>query len=102
MRLTLLSIPALRSRLRRALARKGRQCRYANLCTQMFVFLLLASTALAQTTATIVGTVTDSSGAVIPNTKVTAVQKAIGLTRSVTANQSGNYVLSLLPVGEYN
>ena len=57
---------------------------------------------MAQTTATIVGAVTDSTGAVVPNTKVTAVHKATGLTRTTLTNQSGNYVLPLLPVGEFS
>ena len=56
---------------------------------------------MAQTTATIVGTVTDSSGAIVPKTKVIAVHNATGLTRAAETNQSGNYVLPLLPVGEY-
>src|SRR5262245_16543202 len=69
----------------------------------LLLFCLLATTmAFSQTTATIVGTVTDTSGAVVPNTKVTAAQKAIGLSRSTTTNQSGNYVFSLLPVGSYD
>ena len=57
---------------------------------------------MAQTTATIVGAVTDSTGAVVPNTKVTAVHKATGLARTTLTNQSGNYVLPLLPVGEFS
>ena len=71
-------------------------------CFSLLIWLLLTSIAFAQTTATIVGTVTDTSGAVVPSTKITATQKAIGLNRSTTTNQSGNYVLSLLPVGEYD
>ena len=46
-----------------------------------FLLVLLCSAALAQTTATIVGSVTDSSGAVVPNTKITAIHKATGVTR---------------------
>src|SRR5947207_10690918 len=64
--------------------------------------VLIGTAAMAQTTATIVGTVTDSSGAIVPKAKVTAVHNATGLTREAEANQSGNYVLPLLPVGEYN
>jgi len=68
----------------------------------LFSFVLLGSAALAQTSATLVGSVSDSSGALVPNTKITAVQKATGLSRSTVTNQSGNYVLPLLPVGEYD
>lgn len=64
--------------------------------------VLMGTAAIAQTTGTIVGTVTDSSGAVVPKTRVAAVHTATGLTRSAVTNQSGNYVLPLLPVGEYS
>ena len=62
---------------------------------------LAAGAAFAQTAA-IVGTVTDSSGAVVARTRITAKQAATGATRSTTAGQSGNYVLPLLPVGEWD
>ncbi len=68
---------------------------------RFFSFVLFATTLTAQTTATIVGTVADSTGAVVPNTKITAIHKATGLTRSTLSNATGNYVLPLLPVGEY-
>ncbi len=67
------------------------------------LFVLLASAAaLAQTTATIVGTVTDASGAVVPNAKITVTQKETGLTRQVQSNDRGVYVVPLLPVGNYS
>ena len=56
----------------------------------------------SQTTATIVGTITDSSGAVAPNVSITVVSKDTGLTRTTTSNQGGNYVVPLLPVGNYS
>jgi hypothetical protein len=71
--------------------------------TLYFLSLVLAvSGAFAQTTATIVGTVGDTTGAVIPKTKVTATNKGTGLTRAAETNASGVYVLALLPVGEYD
>src|SRR5882762_3983237 len=68
----------------------------------LLVMLLFSAAALAQTTATIVGTVTDSSGAVVPSVSITTTAKETGLTRKTTTNQSGNYVLTFLPVGQYN
>jgi hypothetical protein len=68
-------------------------------------FLLLSLVimlAWAQTTATLVGTVADSSGAVVPNVSITVTSKDTGLTRKTTSNQAGNYVVPLLPVGEYS
>src|SRR6266536_2039329 len=58
--------------------------------------------AWGQTTATIVGTVTDPSGAVVPNVSITGTSLGTGLTRKTIASQSGNYALPLLPVGMYS
>ena len=52
-------------------------------------------------TGTIVGTVYDSSGAVVPKAKVTAQGKGTGLSREVTANDEGQYRIILLPPGAY-
>src|SRR6266404_7438319 len=72
-----------------------------NLLLSLFT-LLFSAAALAQTTATIVGTVTDSSGAVVPGVSITVTAKDTGLTRKATTNQSGNYVATFLPVGQYS
>jgi hypothetical protein len=71
-----------------------------------FVFLacllLLASPATGQrTTATIRGTVTDPTGAVVPGAAVTLTREETGLTRSVTTNSAGDYVFAELAVGRY-
>ena len=58
--------------------------------------------ALAQsTTGTISGKVTDSSGAPIPNAKVTATNIETNVARSTNAAQDGSYSLLFLPVGAY-
>ena len=67
------------------------------------ILMVLGSAAgLAQTTATIVGTVTDPSGAVVPGVSITVTSKDTGLTRKATTNLSGNYVATFLPVGPYS
>jgi len=48
-----------------------------------------------------VGTVTDSSGATVPNAKVTITEVNTGTSRSATTNDSGNYSFSDLPPGRY-
>src|SRR5438552_2765974 len=53
------------------------------------------------TTTTILGTVTDKSGAVIPNAQVTATNTATNLSRMVQSNSEGQYLIELLPVGAY-
>ncbi len=71
---------------------------------QALSLLVLAPLALmAQTTtATVVGTVTDPSGAAVPAAQVTATNIGTALTRSVQTNDQGEYRIELLPVGEYS
>ena len=63
--------------------------------------LLLALPAAAQTTSTIEGTVTDTSGAVVPGAEVTARGVSIAAERSTTTDAKGVYRLSALPAGTY-
>ena len=49
----------------------------------------------------IVGTVTDSSGGMVPNVKVSIINDATKVGRVVTADKSGYYVADELPVGTY-
>jgi hypothetical protein len=51
---------------------------------------------------TIQGTVTDASGATVPQASVTAVNVATGVATARQTTASGLYVLSPLPAGEYN
>src|SRR5262245_6567327 len=50
---------------------------------------------------TILGTVTDVTGAVRPSAKVTVVNEGTGLTRTMTADSNGEYVFPSLPTGRY-
>src|SRR4029453_18656208 len=62
----------------------------------------LASAASAQvTTATIVGTITDSSGAALPGATVTARNVDTGFNRTAPSNEDGAYRLEFLPIGNY-
>ncbi|QHS52279.1 TonB-dependent receptor [Edaphobacter sp. 12200R-103] len=49
----------------------------------------------------IVGTVDDQSGAVLPNVAITVTNPATGEKRSVTTDNQGNYQVLSLPRGEY-
>ena len=51
--------------------------------------------------ATLVGTVTDSSGAAVPNAKVTITEVNTGIGRTADTNTSGNYTFANLPPGVY-
>ena len=53
------------------------------------------------TTADVVGRVTDPSGAVVPNAKVTIQNTGTGAVRSMNTTESGDYVFNLLPIGSY-
>jgi hypothetical protein len=48
------------------------------------------------------GTVTDPTGAVVPNATVTVTDTGTGFTRVVQTNADGNYVALDLPIGIYN
>ena len=62
----------------------------------------IVSTAWAQQTlGGITGTVSDSSGGVIPGTTVTAVGDQTKLTRTQNTNDSGLYSFVNLPIGNY-
>src|SRR6058998_3791808 len=56
----------------------------------------------AQTsTATILGVVRDTSGALIPGVSITVKHTESGLTRTVVSGERGAYDVRLLPVGAY-
>src|SRR5262245_13706961 len=66
------------------------------------LLLMLAVPAAAQRiTATIRGTVTDPTGAVISGAKVAVKNEETGLTRSGTTTTAGIYSFAELPVGSY-
>ena len=63
--------------------------------------VVLSSAAYGQGTATIVGTVTDPTGAVVPNAKITITDLDNGFVRTTTTNSTGNYNAPELPPGHY-
>ena len=68
----------------------------------VLLFLVSASGAIAQLpTATILGVVKDSSGAVLPNAKLTARDVETGQTRTASSAADGSYRFPAVPVGAY-
>lgn len=67
--------------------------------------LLTAATASAvygqAFTATLVGTVVDSDGGVLPGTTITITNIGTGQERAVVTNEEGRYNVPLLPPGQY-
>ena len=53
-------------------------------------------------TATITGTIIDSTGAVIPGAAVTAKNNGTGITRSTQSDNQGRYSLADLAIGDYD
>src|ERR1017187_7084567 len=65
--------------------------------------LLFATMLFSQTTdGTIVGTVTDSSGAAVPGAAITAISKTTGVKYTSVANATGDYRLNNVPSGAYD
>src|SRR5262249_46943390 len=72
-----------------------------------YLFLLaLALVALPTLTfgqnATLVGTVTDPSGGVVAGVTITITSVETGAVRTITTNESGQYVVADLPIGHYS
>lgn len=67
----------------------------------VFGLVSLGSAAYGQGTASIVGTVTDPTGAVIQNARITLTNQANGFVRTTTSNEVGLYNAPDLGIGNY-
>jgi hypothetical protein len=65
------------------------------------LFVMASAAAFAQT-ATILGTVTDPTGSVVPNASVTITNTGTNVKRVVLTNTAGNYTAPELPIGTYS
>jgi hypothetical protein len=84
---------------------KSRMIAFSGTIVVLLAFLasISASTAVAQTfRGSIQGTVTDSTGAAVAGAQVKVFSTATGLSRTVVANDRGEYVASELPLGTYS
>src|SRR5262245_10536756 len=66
--------------------------------------LVLASSVVSysqQTTATLTGNVTDSTGAIVPGVTVKAISQQTNVARETTTNEAGTYSLPFLVAGDY-
>jgi hypothetical protein len=69
----------------------------------LVLFILSTSAAFGQlTTADILGTVSDATGAVVPHANVTLTNLGTNEKRATQSNNSGDYSFTLLPVGHYS
>jgi hypothetical protein len=82
-------------------ARVRRMRRVAYLGLFAFLLAIFTTAAFAQE-ATIVGTVTDPSGAAVPNAKITLTNSDTGISRVIASGTDGQYVAPDLHIGQYN
>jgi len=72
------------------------------ICAWFALLVLSLGIAYSQAVnATLLGTVTDSTGAVVANAKVTITEVTTGVKHSGQTNDSGNYTFADLPPGSY-
>ncbi len=66
------------------------------------VVMMMGASAKAQlSTATLFGTVTDNTGALVPNATITLTQTDTNFTRVIKSNDQGEYRAEFLPIGSY-
>ncbi len=77
-------------------------CKKAAIATFFCCVLALASSPLyGQATGSLSGTVQDRSGAVLPGASVTATSQGTSAARETKTDDTGHYLLPLLPTGVY-
>jgi hypothetical protein len=64
--------------------------------------VLLAATGFSQTSASMVGSVKDPTGATIANAEVTVTNAERGITRTTSSNSDGEWAVPALPAGKYD
>ena len=68
----------------------------------LLLFFSTAYGAAQAVNGTLLGTVADPNGAVVPNAQIIAIQVETGVVRETVTNESGNYTLPDLPPGTYS
>ena len=86
--------------------RRDRVMRKISIWRSVFLAVLLAVSFSyahgADVTGRIKGTVTDPTGAVVPNATVTATNTRTGVTTTTISSASGDYLFQALPIGTYS
>jgi Carboxypeptidase regulatory-like domain/TonB-dependent Receptor Plug Domain len=78
-------------------------CRRVRQISLLCLFFSFGITYAQEVTGTILGTVTDSSGAVVPQARITITNVGRNTTeRSLRTSSSGSYTAPLLPIGTYS
>src|ERR1700678_3529489 len=74
---------------------------YVAILTLLFAICAPALMAQSAGTSALAGTITDPSGAAIPNVTVTVTNNGTGQSRTSTTGQDGTYRFNLLQPGNY-
>jgi len=77
------------------------RARFIHTAIRVFLWLSVSILAWGQGLGTIVGTVTDPSGGVVPNAKVRILDQATGAARETVTNDQGYYVVPSLRPSTY-
>ena len=67
----------------------------------LIILTLFTSIAVAQQAATFVGTITDQTGAAVPNASIVITNTDTGISRTITSGTDGEYVAPELQIGNY-
>src|ERR1035441_1805898 len=65
------------------------------------LFVMASAAAFAQT-ATVLGTVTDPTGSVVPSANITITNTGTNAKRVLQTNAAGSYIAPELPIGSYS
>src|SRR5271170_5617453 len=79
-----------------------RRCGYIALACLCFLLVSTKYTAAQVDEGSITGTVTDTTGAVVPNATVTLLNTDVGLSLTNRTNSNGEYTFSPVRVGNYS
>src|SRR6266404_3118493 len=72
----------------------------SNLFRVIFLSLIVTANSFGQAlSGTVVGTVTDQAGAVVPGANVTLINEGTQLTRTTATNANGQYTVFSFPTG---
>src|SRR5688500_10954716 len=75
--------------------------RLASLVLVLWAAGLVAPASAQTITGTILGIVSDPSGAAVPQARVTVVNENTGQQREIQSDDTGGYLATFLPVGVY-
>ena len=71
------------------------------LCFSLVHLAIAPDAAAQQATAQLVGTVKDSSGALVPGAKIELKNSKTNVSKTAVSDKDGNYLFTLVPIGTY-